>query len=106
MIDPALLVLVSGAVKKLVESIAAGTGEEAAKTLWKRIQGLLGSSEATISHESVDAVVRDTATQDPESFKQVLLALQEHQEKPWGQLVGHIEAEKVVVAGHISTLNM
>lgn len=103
-------------VKALATAFAGGAAKEGGVAGWKKLQQLFGwgdgaTSETVPTPEKIEADVTSKIESDPTLAKEAVVTLQAakepSEERPaWGQLVGHIDAEKVVVANKIDTVNM
>jgi hypothetical protein len=117
--DP--VTLASMAVAALSPLVAKGM-EELSKTVFmdvytaikERLSGTRKSKEAVEQFEqdpgegapAFQAVLADQLAQDKELMRLLADALEKSGAAPAGSLVGKIEAEKVVVANKIDTVNM
>jgi len=78
---------------------------EAYESIWKRVKVLFGWEEAP-AQDAIAPRISEHLTANPDHAKQVVLMLQQDG-SPVGQLVGTIDAEKVIVAQNIiGTINM
>lgn len=105
-VDPTVVTTIISAVRLLMKSAASGAASEAGKAVWQRVQKILGWDETFGGSTEVESKVRAAIRDDPEIARSLTIALQQNEREPWGQLVGHIDAQKVVVAGTITTVNM
>jgi len=102
--DPITLAAVTSAVTVLGTKVAEGAASEAGKTLWGGVKELFGWKNEPASAEIAQCVAEHL--QDyPEHASQVIQLLQ-HDKGAVGMLVGKINAEKVLVAQKIDTVNM
>jgi hypothetical protein len=103
--DPTIVAAIVGALVALSAEVAKGAASEAGKDAWGKIKDILGPK----SSDTLEKVQSDIGKQleiNPEASKRILELLKASQSKNAGQLVGSINAEKVVVANDINTLNM
>ena len=100
--EPITLATLTAAVTVLATECAKGFAGEAGKSLWSQVKSLLGWGQAEPPPaELADRVARQLQ-KDPAAAKQLVELLQQTPEAgDASTLVGHIDAEKVVVAGKI-----
>lgn len=104
--EPVTIAAITGALTALASEVAKGAASEAGKEAWAKLKGLLGVRPQTAIDDAQKAIA-DTLETDPEVLKQVIQILQTSQSNNVSQLVGSIDAEKVVVVnGQIGTVNM
>jgi hypothetical protein len=102
--DPITIAAVTSAVTVLGTKVAEGAASEAGKTLWGSIKGLFGwTSEPPLAEIAMRAA--ECLRDHPEHAAQVIQLLQQDKGAV-GMLVGKIDADKVVVAQKIDTVNM
>jgi len=78
---------------------------EAGKDAWSKIKRLLGAkSQGALEH--AQSVVAEKLESDTEVVRELLDLLKASQSANVGQLVGSINAEKVIVAGKTGDIHM
>ena len=96
--DAITLAVATSAVVALGSKVAEGVASAAGKTLWTKIRAMLGFQElpppATLA-QSVAARLKD----DDALARDVIKELQLHPDMVAGQLVGNVDAEKVIIIG-------
>lgn len=103
--DPVLLSTISSALVVLATKVGDGTAGAVGESLWNRVKALFGWTE-TPTQDAIAPRINDHLRANPEQAKQVVQLLQQ-QGSPVGQLVGSIDADKVIVAQTITgTINM
>jgi hypothetical protein len=102
--DPVALAAVTSAVTVLGTKVAEGAASEAGKSLWGRVKELLGWKGEPPSAE-IATRAAEHLQNHPEDAPTIIQLLQQDKGSV-GMLVGHIDAEKVVVARKIDTINM
>jgi hypothetical protein len=99
-IDAAVVATVAESLRALYTTVASEATNHAAKVVWQKVREIFGWGERLPSNlESAIAAAPPAAT------AAAIRELQAH-DQVWGTLVNHIDAEKVVVAQSINTLNM
>jgi hypothetical protein len=100
MVDPVTLATVTSAVTTLGLDIAKQVASDATKALWGKVKSLLGwTADPPPDRLAVEAAKK--LAEEPELVARVNLLLKAAPAEAAGQLVGSIDAEKVVVAGQI-----
>jgi len=102
--DPIILAMLTSAVTVLGTKVAEGAASEAGKTLWGGVKDLFGWKNEPPSAEIPQRAAKHLQDH-PEHASQVVQLLQQDKEAV-GMLVGQINAEKVIVAHKIDTVNM
>lgn len=103
--DPITLATVTAGITALASEYVKGFASEAGKDTWERIKSLFGWSAEPPTEELAPSVARKLQD-EPELAKQIVALLQQQQTGTASTLVGSIDAEKVVVADKIDTVNM
>ena len=103
--DPTVVAAIAGALTALSAEVAKGVAAEAGKDAWGKIKNILGSKSSDALEEAQSEIVKQIEA-NPEIAQKLLTMLKSSQSKNAGQLVGSLNAEKVVVANDINTLNM
>jgi type II secretory pathway predicted ATPase ExeA len=102
--EPVTLAAVTSAITVLGTKVAEGVATEAGKTMWERVLKLFGWSAAPpvagLAHATAEHL-----QSHPEHAVQAIQVLKQDAGSV-GMLVGRIDAEKVVVAQSIHTINM
>ncbi len=103
--EPVTLATLTSGATVLALEVAKGAASEAGKNAWERIKSLFNwSAEPAESNLSTDIA---RALEANESLaRQVVEILQAQPTGTASNLVGRIDAEKVVVAEKIDTVNM
>lgn len=107
MVDPVTLATVTAAVTAVGLDIAKQVASDTTKALWAKVKSVLGwTTDPAPDKLAVEAAKK--LAEQPELVAQVTLLLQKTPAETAGQLVSHIDAEKVVVAGtiHAQTFKM
>lgn len=99
--EPTMIAAVSASLAALATEVSKGVAGEAGKDAWNKIKHLLGKKPQE-AIEQAQCVVAERLESDPERLHELLSLLKSSQSANVAQLVGHIEAEKVIVAGSIS----
>jgi hypothetical protein len=101
--DAVALAAVTSAVTVLGTKVAEGVATEASKSIWAGLKRIFGWEKEVPTEELPIHTARQLSA-NPELAKQVLQLLR-GDKGTVGQLVGHIQAEKVVVANVINEIN-
>jgi hypothetical protein len=101
--DPIALATITSALTLLSTEVAKGAAGEAGKQLWARIQSMLGWAKDPSPPELSVEIARKLAT-TPELASKIVELLQGHAHSvpQASSLVGHIDAQKVVVASEFN----
>ena len=103
--EPVTLATLTGAVTVLASEVGKGIAGEAGKNAWSKIKSLFKWSaepaEADLSADIAKALQANEAL-----ARQIVELLQAQSTGTASKLVGTINAEKVVVADKIDTVNM
>lgn len=103
--DPITLATLTSGAAVLAAECAKGAASEAGKDAWTRIKTLFGwTKEPDMAEFAPDIAQRLQA--DAELARKLTELLQQSQTGAASTLVGSINAEKVVVAEKIDTVNM
>lgn len=96
--EPISLAVLTAAVTTLATKAAEGFADEAGKSLWARVKGALGWTDEPAKPD-LPVRVAEQLNADQALAKRVLALLNERQGGDAGvrQLIGRIDAEKVVV---------
>lgn len=94
--DPITISLIVSAVTALGTEVGKGFADEAGKQLWKKIQSALGLAPS-LSEGDLVTTVEKLLKEKPKLGKTVYDLLQTSQSSEVVQLVGKIDAEKVIV---------
>jgi len=97
-VDPVTLAVATSAVVALASKVVDGAASEAGKALWTKVQGMLGFQQPP-SPETLAQQVAERLKDDKSLASNVLKELQTHPDMLAGQLVGNVDAEKVVIIG-------
>ncbi len=103
-LDPITLATITSAVTLFGTKVLEGLGGEAAKTAWDRVTKVFGWQETPNAADLARATAEHLQA-NPQHAASVVQLLQQ-QGGNVGMLVGHIEAERVLVAHTIHTVNM
>lgn len=103
--DPETIATISGAATALATEVGKGIASEAGKSAWNRIKSLFNWPTEPDEGQRSAAIERALKT-DEALTKRVLEILQAESIGDVSKLVGTINAEKVVVADKIDTVNM
>ena len=88
---------ITGALAALAAEVARGTASEAGKDAWRQIKRLLGPEpEAALDRAQTE--ITNALEADPGMVQELLQHLNRSESVRARQLVGHIDAKKVVVA--------
>lgn len=98
--DPIMLATLTSAVTHLATKAAEGFADEAGKSLWSRVKNALGWS-ADPPKQDLPVKLAEHFDRDAAAAKRVLALLKDQGGGDAGvrQLVGRIDAEKVVLTG-------
>lgn len=99
--DPTLISAITAALVALATEVSKGVASEAGKDAWSKIKELIGR-KPQIAVDKAQAVVAESLESNPEVMRKLLELLKGSQSGNVGQLVGSIDAEKVIVAANIS----
>jgi hypothetical protein len=102
--DAVNLATITSAITLLGTKVAEEAVSDVSKTVWARVKGLFGWT-AEPPHAELALRTAQHLQEHPEQMPQVLQLLREDPGAA-GMLVGHITAEKVIVAQRIDTVNM
>jgi len=103
--DPVLLSTITSALVVLAIKVGEGTAGAVGESIWSRVKAVFGWEE-TPAHDAIAPRISDHLSGNPDHAKQVVQLLQQ-EGSPVGQLVGSIDADKVIVAQNIiGTINM
>ncbi len=102
--DAITLAAIVSAVKLLGTKVAEGAASEAGKAAWGRLRGVFGWENELVPSDLAVLTARHLEAQ-PERVPEVLQILKQG-DASVRDLVGHIVAEKVVVAQKIRTVKM
>lgn len=94
--DPITLAVATSAVVSLGSKVLEGTSREAGKTLWNKIQSMLGFQN-TPPPENLAQQVAERLSGDTQLTSQVLKEIQSHSDTVVGQLVKNVDADKVII---------
>ncbi|RYZ10573.1 MAG: hypothetical protein EOO70_10315 [Myxococcaceae bacterium] len=103
--NPIALATVTSAVTLLATEAAKAVATQAAKDAWERVKAHLGF-DAEPSAPEVPALTATALQERPELLPELQRIVAESGSQAAGQLVGTVNAEKVVVAQNIDTLHM
>ena len=96
--DAVTLAVATSGVVALASKVFDGAASEAGKSLWKRLQELLGFQKVPPPDILAQAVA-EKLKDDTTLTSSVLKELQSEPQLFSGQLVGRVNAEKVVIIG-------
>lgn len=99
--DPTAIAALTAALTALATEVAKGAASQAGKDAWGKIKQLLGSKPQA-ALDQAQALVTERLESDPKIVRELLDLLKSSQSASVSQLVGAIDAEKVIVAGTIS----
>jgi len=99
--DPSVVAAISGALMALATEVGVGAARQAGQDAWKRVKAVLGPKPGVALYE-VQALLADRLTSNPEIARQLLELLKSSDSTSVGQLVGTIDADKVIVADTIT----
>ena len=99
--DPTVIAAITAALTALATEVAKGAAGQAGKDAWGKIKQLLGAKPQA-ALDQAQAAVAERLESDPEIVRELLDLLKASQSAHVGELVGSIDAEKVIVAGTIS----
>lgn len=103
--EPITISAITAALTALATEVAKGGAGEAGKAAWNRMRGLLGGK----THDAIEqaqAAVTERLDSNPAIIRELLTLLKSSQSVNAKQLVGSIDADKVVVAENVNTLHM
>ena len=103
--DPTIIAAITAALTALAAEVAKGVASEAGKDTWGKIKQLLGSKPQA-ALDQAQAAVSDRLEADPEIVRELLDLLKASQSANVGELVGSIDADKVIVAGITGDIQM
>lgn len=103
--DIATIASISSAVTHLALKVTEGIASEVGKDSWRRIKALLGLTEEP-KIEEVPVLTARALEANPAMATKLTELLQQSGNMTVIQLVGSIQAEKVVVAQQIGSLTM
>ena len=103
--DPVTLATLTAGVVVLATEAGKGLAGEAGKGTWKAIQRKLGWSELPASSALAPRVAEALQAQ-PQLAPEILTLLQQPSIGSAQQLVGTVNAEKVIVANEVGTIQM
>jgi hypothetical protein len=99
--EPVSIATITAALTVLGTEVSKGAASEAGKEAWRKIRQLIGpKSQEAIEH--TQAIVTERLESDPNILRELLTLLTSSQSSSVNQLVGSIDAEKVIVAGSIT----
>lgn len=101
MVSTAVVSSVVSALTLLSTEVAKGTASAAGKDLWSKVKAVLGL-DAHQPDSNVPTAAEALLREKPELARKVLTMLQASDNASVTQLVGHIDAEKVIVAHTIT----
>jgi hypothetical protein len=104
MVDPVTLATVTAAVANLGLEAGKQVLSDTGKHLWGKVKRALGWEKDPAPEELAESAAEKMKDR-PELVKEVLALLKAESTQSVGQLVGKIDADKVVVAGEINTTN-
>jgi hypothetical protein len=99
--DPSIVSALVGAIAALATEVAKGTAGEAGKDAWAKIKGLLGGRGERALAEAQTSLSK-LLESNPQVAREVLDALQGSQSSNASRLVGHLEADRVVLVNSMS----
>ena len=99
--DPTVIAAITAALTALAAEVAKGVASQAGKDAWSKIKELLGSKPQA-ALDQAQATVSERLEADPEIVRELLDLLKASQSANVSELVGSIDAEKVIVAGTIT----
>ena len=103
--EPLTLATLTAAVTVLASEVGKGAASEAGKSAWGRIKSLFRWS-AEPAEADLSAAIAKALEANEALARQVVEILQAQSTGTASKLVGRIDAEKVVVADKIDTVNM
>jgi hypothetical protein len=104
-VEPLTLATLTAAVTVLASEVGKGIASEAGKTAWSRIKALFKWS-ADPAETDLSTAIAKTLEANQALARQVVEILQGQSTGTASTLVGRIDAEKVIVAEKIDTVNM
>jgi ABC-type uncharacterized transport system substrate-binding protein len=104
MLDPITLATVTSAITVLGTKVVEGVASEVGKSLWAGVKNVFGWNNEPKAAEIAQCTAQHLQDH-PDHASQVIQLLQQDKGTV-GMLVGQIDAEKVVVAHKIDTVNM
>jgi len=103
--EPTFIAAITAALTALASEVSKGVASETGKDAWSKIKRLLGvKSQGALDHSQ--SVVAEELESNPEVVRELLDLLKASQSVNVGQLVGSINADKVIVAGKTGDIHM
>lgn len=99
--EPALVATITTALTVLAAEVSKGAASEAGKDAWKNIKSLFKSNHLEPLDENL-SLLSEKLECNPQVIPELLVLLKASQSDNVGNLVGSIDAEKVIVASNIS----
>ena len=99
--DPVIVSAITAALTALAAEVAKGAASAAGKDAWAKIKQLLGARPQA-ALDQAQAAVAEQLESEPEVAIKLLELLKASQSDNVSQLVGSIDAQKVIVAGTIT----
>lgn len=103
--DPSIVAALTGALTVLGVEVAKGTASAAGKEIWEQTKKMLGNKPSDALEKAQTEVAKHLEA-NPDVAQKLLDLLKTSQSDNVGQLVGQINADKVVVAKEIKSLRM
>lgn len=105
--EPITLAAITSGIVSVGLEVAKGTASAAGASLWGKVKGLLAWEEVPKTEDLAIEVARKL-DHDDGLASQIVKLLKQSEETQYSNLVGKIDAEKVVVinSSHIETFNM
>jgi hypothetical protein len=99
--DTETIALISSAVTTLATEVGKGVMQEAGADAWKKIKKVLGLKD-DLPIEKVSLAVESKLAENPQLGSKVYRLLQSSNNSNVKQLVGKIDADKVIVANYLN----